>query len=177
MDLAQKKAYIVSALEKFPARIIDVSGKGANLRRLDRVSESKLEELYQQVLELENQDKTKKDKRQKEADTPHWILSLQDKIQELQTALDVLLFKLSKLDEKIDVLSLGKTKPKARQVKQDEQEVLGFRIMQKWVGSGGKRYLKWYGLQQREGKQVWVYVGEEVGKAEEKIRQWLKNHN
>jgi hypothetical protein len=26
------------------------------------------------------------------------------------------------------------------------------------------------------GKQVWVYVGEDKGKAEEKIREWMEKH-
>ena len=180
MDLAQKKAYILSALEKFSARSIDIAGKGANLRRLYKVSESKLEELYQRVLELEKlerQKKTKGKQDKKEDAAPHWILPLQDKIQEIQHTLDLLLFKVSEVETRLEALSLGKTKPKAKQVEQDKQEVLGFRIVQKWVSSGGKRYLKWYGIQQRDGKQVWVYVGEDAGKAEEKIREWLKSHN
>ncbi len=178
MDLVDKKAYIINAVEKFSARSIDVSGKGANLKRLSHVSESKTEELYKRVLELEKQGKTEKDKRQKKADAPQKsmpnFLSLQDKIQEIQTTIDVLVYKVAQLEAQLESLSCDRTKPQAKQAK---QEVLGFRLVQKWVSSGGKRYLKWYGIQQREGSQVWVYVGDNAEKAEQKIKEWLVEHS
>lgn len=173
MNLDEKKAYVLSALEKFSARTIDKTGKGANIKRIDKLSERKIEELYQQVVKLERQKKTKSKKDKKEEITPNWVLSLQDKIWEIQHTLDLLVFKVSDLDTKIQAMSLGETKPEPK-IKQDYKEVLGFRIVQKWVSSGGKRYLKWYGVQQKEGKQVWVYLGDNPDKAEEKIKESLK---
>jgi hypothetical protein len=173
MDLADKKAYILQARQKFSARSIGIVGKGANLKRLDKVSASKVEELYERVLELERQNKTKdKQDKKSEAAPPQWALSLQGKIQEMQHSLDILYLKVIELDTKLESLSLGKTK--AKQAKPEAKEVLGFRLVQKWVTAGGKRYLKWYGLKQSEGRQVWVYVGEDVGKAEEKIMAWVE---
>jgi hypothetical protein len=77
--------------------------------------------------------------------------------------------KVIELEAKLEVLPKGKIK-----AKQEAKEVLGFRLVQKWVTSGGKRYLKWYGLKQSEGKQVWVYVGETQEDAEKKIRAWVE---
>lgn len=171
MNLDEKKAYVLSALEKFSARTIDKTGKGSNIKRIDKVSERKIEELYQQVVELERQKKTKVKKDKSEEITPNWALSLQDKIGEIQQTLDLLVLKISELDTKIQAMSLGEVKPK---IKQEYKEVLGFRIVQKWVSSGGKRYLKWYGVQQKEGKQVWVYLGDNPDKAEDKIKESLK---
>jgi hypothetical protein len=86
------------------------------------------------------------------------------------------LCKIAVLEAKLEPvpLPLSIAKSKARE---EERSVSGFRIVQKWVSSKGKRYLKWYAVRQREGKQVWIYVGEDVGKAEEKIREWMASHS
>jgi CRISPR/Cas system-associated protein Cas7 (RAMP superfamily) len=62
MNTSDKKAYILDGLARFSARAIDISGKGSNIKRIDKISEEKLDELYQRVLELEGQTKTNQDK-------------------------------------------------------------------------------------------------------------------
>ncbi len=171
MDISEKKAYVLSALEKFSARSIDITGKGTNIKRLDKVSPQKTEDLYKRVLELERQKKDKSPGQKKdksEEESPQWALSLQDKMEEVQNSLKILMNKVLEIESKIEILSFPKAKTKDKKA----EEVLGFRIIQKWVISGGKRYLKWYGLKQSEGKQVWVYIGDKKEDAVAKIKAW-----
>jgi len=175
MDISEKKAYVLGALDRFSARSIDVTGKGTNIKRLDKASPQKIKDLYKRVLELERQTKDKspgqlKDKNEEEI--PQWVLSLQDKVGEVQNSLKTLIGKISDLESKIEILSFSKTKSKDKK----EKEVLGFRIVQKWVSSGGKKYLKYYGIQQKCGHQIWVYLGNTPENAEEKIKAWLVKH-
>jgi hypothetical protein len=87
------------------------------------------------------------------------------------------LCKIAALEAKLEPMPLPLPIAKPKVKAEERSNISGFRIVQKWVSSKGKRYLKWYAVRQQEGKQVWIYVGEDAGKAEEKIREWMARHS
>lgn len=62
------------------------------------------------------------------------------------------------------------------QSENQENGLLGFRIYKRATITGSKKYLKWYAAKRIDGKQVWVYLGDDTLQAEEKIKAWLAKH-
>ena len=52
-------------------------------------------------------------------------------------------------------------------------KVLGFHIVEKTERSGKVKLYAWRSV---EGKQRWVYIGQDIGKAEDKITAWCRKH-
>jgi hypothetical protein len=108
------------------------------------------------------------------------LQQLEKTVQELDTAINLILVKQKRLEDRLASLEacgvVQEDKQKAKEQGKDSQatKMLGFALVQKSTSSKGKRYQKWYAVKRVQGKQVWVYVGEDVSKAEEKIREWLE---
>ncbi len=85
--------------------------------------------------------------------------------------IDKFLDKQKILEEKVN--QLESFLPKLDK-KDGTKKVLGFSIVQKTIQSGNKKYLKWYAYKQIDGKLKWVYIGDDISKAKEKISQWLE---
>jgi hypothetical protein len=61
-------------------------------------------------------------------------------------------------------------------IKAQKEIVMSFALCQKSTITKGKKYLKWYASKRIDGKQVWVYLGEDTSQAETKIKAWLEKH-
>jgi hypothetical protein len=178
-----------------------------SLERGEQTTEEKVNKIYETVLRLQNEAKGKGkvldnvlDKkgsavrqrvRQKEAVLLDNVLDkirerlqqLEKTAQELDTAINLILVKQKGLEDRLasleacSVVQEVKQKTEEQGKKSQATKMLGFALVQKSTSSKGRRYQKWYAVKRIEGKQVWVYVGEDVSKAEEKIREWLKQNN
>lgn len=107
------------------------------------------------------------------------LQQLEKTVQELDTAVNLILARQKGLEDRLASLEASslalEDKHKATEQGKNNQatKLLDFALVQKKTSSAGRQYQKWYAVKRIEGKQVWVYVGENVNKAEAKIKAWI----
>lgn len=174
----ESKKIIIEATRRHTKRQIDVSGKGRNIKAIERgnyVSPKKITQLLKRIEELDAGTALPATEKKKNGNAD--ITALADRIELLEVQLHTLTeenkaYSKQILEQQQEILSASRIKRKPRK----HAKVLGWTITQKTIGAKGLRYQKYYGTRYINGKQKWVYIGDNPDRAEEKIRAWMQKN-
>ena len=182
MDLEQKKRRILDASRKFSKRKLDPKGKGKDIKKLEdgkSVTEAKINEIYNQVLKLESEQRSKqKDKqipkqtRQKDKQIPEQshLIEIEAKLERLENRINFLEWEFRQYKQSSQPVFANKREPK------QEQSLYGFSIKRTTTKSEGKIYQVYKAFRSINGTGLHVYIGQDITKAREKIIAYLKKN-
>lgn len=85
-------------------------------------------------------------------------------------------------DQEIEIAGLKKRLESLEKAAQKQEEkkkkpakkILGVPITQKTDIVGGRKYVRWYGYKQQNGKRRWIYIGKDFSQAFPKISAFLE---
>lgn len=150
---------------------LDPTGVGDAVRKLrkgENVGAGKINEMYARLLALRQEKAIDLPGRKVESLN---IENLINKIQEQNKEIETLKTKMASLQKQMKELAKGQEKENR---KKQTIKVLGVSLVEKTDIVRGKKYKRWYGNFRENGKQRWIYIGIDITKAREKIRNYLE---
>jgi len=187
MDREEKIKYIFDAIKNgVSKRQIDFTGKGISIKRLEEnkpVTDEKIDEMFKRAEKLikekvENDKESTFESNVSQGELNYFqklVINLTPKIELLEKrVLDLENDNCFLHKQLLDVTLLGNEDYNRKNRLEIIKGCRVFWLAKKTTKTGGRSYRKWYAKTKEDGKEKWIYVGNEIAKAEEKIDKWLK---
>jgi len=177
VPMRKKIQQIIDAVQSGVAKShLDPQGNGDAVRKMlkgKRVGDGKVNEVYARLLKLRGKKTTiEPSPPVRKEEGVLGIGELVKKIYEQNKELETLKSQLACLQKQVTQLA-NENKGQERTKKQ-KIKVLGISVVEKTDIIRGKKYKRWYGTFRKNGKQHWIYIGVDITKAREKIRNYLE---
>jgi len=186
MNYDQKVYRILKASKIFPKKKIDPKGKGSTINKLEQgkpVTENKINEIYNLVLELEAEQTYEQKNKQIPEQKTEQNERQNEKIPEQKTEqnrLDEIEAKLQRIVSRLTVLEWKfkeyKQNPVSIEEPKQKQSIYGFSIKRTAIQSAGRTYQVYKAFRSIKGIGLSIYIGQDISKAKKKITSYLKKN-
>lgn len=168
----QKIKLIVESVKKgIPKVHLDPKGHGKGIERLQqggKVSDNKLDEMYRNLLVVNDQ---RAEKHSATSDAWDYLVK---KVKSQEILVASLFDRIASLEAGME--KLQKDFEQKKESDKRPPKILGVSLLRKTDVVHGQKYSRWYGLYNLNGKRCFIYIGKDVSKAKAKIESWLNSH-
>lgn len=166
----EKEQVLIDAMKNgIPKSTLDKKCKGASAARLQqgaRVRLSKIDTMYDNLLSFLGY----ASQQTKEGQGAGHENYLKEKVRTLEMMVSSLFEQTTALKAQVQTLQAQQQSfSHLPQPKKKTRTILGISIVQKTDKVRGKAYKRWYGTYRANGKQRWIYIGNDLSLAQQKI--------